>query len=609
MKKLTILLLFVICLFCVSLGFVACNEEYEIDVEGYTLQIEEDGTYSIIGIPSEILEQSTWRVPEQIGEYPISHLGANYRSHGMWAPSKGPGDLGRIRKIYIPACIKSVCLSTYFIKVWETEAPISQIQFKDDFPYHGSYLLSPQEDNENNYTYITQENVVDNMIIVKNDEETEATLLYAFGEGELTIPDTYQDSPITKIGEEALFGEKFTDVTLGANMKHIGEEAFYGVPISQIELIEGLETIGINAFKETELTSLVAPSTLQELGDGAFQGAKIVDLNLYDSAIQGIRYATFSGNPLTGVLKFPKNLKVIKGGFSGAEFTSVLIPDTVTAIYTGAFSGCNNLTEFILPDSVTDFSASAVSRCENLEKLHMGMVTSYLWNDPYQIELPKLKEITVSPENTGLTVEGGILYDKRKSILYKCPTLLNIEMLTLNSTTIKDYAFVGNPYIKYVELLPEVNALGIQAFENCSALERVVLSPNITSIEFATFRGCSSLKEINTENIRLFDGSCFHRCSSLQYADFTSATAVGDWAFYMCDLQQVFLGANCKNLGKLAFADNLHLKTLDRSQCPRVDIASNALYNTPLWVNDGKGPSNISKGCKGGFWKGFPTIL
>lgn len=599
MKKICIAVLLSIFCFCLAFGITACsNEKYEIDVDGYTLQIEEDGTYSIIGIPSEVLSQSTWQVPEKIGEYPISHLGSYYRVYGMWGDPIAIHSLCSIRKLSIPACIQSISIdSLYDLKVLESEKPVSEIEFKDSRLYYGACLLAPKEDN-NNYTYITNENVVNNMIITVAESGEEATLVYAFGDGALVVPETYQGLPITTIGAEALKGEKFTSVEIGDHVKILGEEAFYGLPIKEFTFHEGIEEIGDSCFRATALEYVELPSSLKVLGENAFYDAK--KLNGFDMSktqVETIQCYSFSGCPLKGEMKFSLRIKKIgAGAFAGAEFSTITLPNALTQIAVRAFIDCKNIKEFILPDSVTSFDTSAVCGCEALERLHLGMIKEYRF-DPISTgdcSLPALKDITVSDGNTGLMVENGILYSKDKEILYRCPQTLQVEKIVIDSSEVYKYAFYGNTYIKEVTFTENCKEIGNAVFKGCVSLEKVTLNNVIDTISFAVFRDCSSLKEINTGNIKYFEGACFCRCSSLQKADFTSACIIENRAFMQCDLREVKLGDNCSDVKSAAFFENANLTSFDGG---RAILASNALGRTPITQKEEKPKT----GCNGGW--------
>ncbi len=590
MRKIILSFLSILCIGFCLLGLSSCdNSKYEIEIEGYTLQIEENGEYSIIEIPTEILNQTVWSVPEKIGEYPISRLGSYLRERAFMAAPYTSTSLGNIKRIYIPECIKSICLTSLSnVAVWETEAAISQIDFQNAFPHETEVcFLSPVEENENNRRYITEENIVnDNMVICANEEGTEATLVVAFGEGTLEIPDTFNDLPVTSIGERAVYEEGFDSVVLGENIKSIGKLAFARSSVTQIEFIEGIISLKTECFLGTKLKSVTLPSTVRTLESGVFYASDIESFDLSNIEVFDLPASMFRGCPLTGELKFSENLYGIgEYAFYGSDLTEIVLPESLTRLGNNSFGNCRNLKSLRLPDGVFHFHASVVSGCDALESLHLNMIERY---SVEANDTKALKEITVSEDNEKMSVENGILYSKDKSVLYRCPTKLQIESITIDSKTVEGGAFFGNEFLKNVSFTENNTEIKANAFEDCTSLESVQLSSKVTTIEFAAFRDCSSLKTINTENVEYFKLCCFARCTSLQNVDLSSSKEIGEQAFCLCDLREVKLGYGCK-VGRSAFEGNVNLKSFDSNGGTLED--TNALYNTPLY-DDGEEEKN-----------------
>lgn len=61
-----------------------------------------------------------------------------------------------------------------------------------------------------------------------------------------------------------------------------------------------------------------------------------------------------------------------KHAFSEYDMTSIVLPDTVTAIEYGAFDYCKLLEKIDIPDSVTHISSEAFRGCENLKEVNLG---------------------------------------------------------------------------------------------------------------------------------------------------------------------------------------------------------------------------------------------
>ena len=113
----------------------------------------------------------------------------------------------------------------------------------------------------------------------------------------------------------------------------------------------------------------------------------------------------------------------------------------VTAVGNYAFKDCLLITSLIVSDTVTDFYFGALdgSSCESLY-LGAGVTTLSCVN----YAMTSLKKIQVSPENCYYIAENGIMYDKEKTTLLKCPAKLSVSgKLTLPDSVkiIGTYAF------------------------------------------------------------------------------------------------------------------------------------------------------------------------
>ncbi|MBD5164214.1 MAG: leucine-rich repeat protein, partial [Bacteroidales bacterium] len=173
------------------------------------------------------------------------------------------------------------------------------------------------------------------------------------------VPDT-----ITTIAEGAFSGcTNVTEVELPEGLKEIGNNAFAGSGITSIDIPEGVTTIGSGAFSGTAITQVVLPESVTSVGSGAFEGCSSLTTVVYPATLgqsievpstvnsvsyeegqtpvveNGYVYGTVDGVK-TVLISVPNDAK------------SVVIPETVTSIYKGAFEGCTELTKVTIPGTV-----------------------------------------------------------------------------------------------------------------------------------------------------------------------------------------------------------------------------------------------------------------
>ena len=136
----------------------------------------------------------------------------------------------------------------------------------------------------------------------------------------------------------------------------------------------------------------------------------------------------------------------------------VMIPNTVKRIGTKAFSGCR-LTSVNIPASVEKIGDYAFSSANG---------------GAYNIT----DSITVDSNSKYFTVYNGVLYNKAKTIIYKAPSNVAIDTLSVPSSVvqIKDDAFTNCKNISEVNLPVSVEAVGRNAFSGCKNLTKVAVN-------------------------------------------------------------------------------------------------------------------------------------
>lgn len=143
--------------------------------------------------------------------------------------------------------------------------------------------------------------------------------------GDLVIPSTYNDLPVTNINDYAFYNQTaITNVTIQTGIIQIGEGSFSGCTnLETISIPNSVLTIGAYAFTACKsLVSIAIPDSVTTMGDYAFNNC----LSL--SSI------TLSNN-LTNISE---------QAFCGCAFDSIFIPVSVIFIGRYAFYDCSNLT-------------------------------------------------------------------------------------------------------------------------------------------------------------------------------------------------------------------------------------------------------------------------
>ena len=129
-----------------------------------------------------------------------------------------------------------------------------------------------------------------------------------------------------------------------------------------------------------------------------------------------------------------------------------------------------------------------------------------------------LVSIEVEEGNTAFSSAGGILYDKeQKNIVYVPAKLAGSVTLPEGLQSVKSSAFSGRSLVTSVTIPSSVTSIGTYAFEDCAALATVTIGSGVTSIGSYAFRGCSSLTSVTIpDSVTSIGGSAFSGCSSLE---------------------------------------------------------------------------------------------
>lgn len=146
-----------------------------------------------------------------------------------------------------------------------------------------------------------------------------------------------------------------------------------------------------------KVRSVRIPNTVTVIEDGSFSGNSLESIELYaDNPLFEIENGALMNKEKTTLLAFPGNSDI-------EEFT---IPDTVSTIPSGVFSGCLKLKKVNIPSSVKTIATFAFMGCgitqaelpEGVENLGMGA----FWGckSLETLTLPKSLKNVINPETT-----------------------------------------------------------------------------------------------------------------------------------------------------------------------------------------------------------------
>ena len=348
---------------------------------------------------------------------------------------------------------------------------------------------------------------------------------------------------------------------------------------------------------------------------------------------------TFSSTPTACVIT----------GIQDKSVTELIVPDYVTEIEEGAFSGCGSLTSITLPFVGKDASATAASGSTLFGYIFGANTFNGSINTRQYYAQNKYSTYYIPISLMNVTITGGaILY----GAFYNCSGLTSIE-IGQNVTSIGDLAFFGCTEITNLNVaegnaaycsknnclieianktlifgcsnstIPangSVTSIGDSAFGSatltgsliipdgiinigktafhCSKLTSITIPASVKTIGISAFANSSRLETVfyNAVNARVFSNTTFSTGAAPTIIIGNSVIAIPDTLFYSLNIKNITFGNNVTNIGAQAFSNCKELTEIVIPNCV-TSIGNEAFGNcTKLTqITIGNGVTNIGK--------------
>ena len=389
---------------------------------------------------------------------------------------------------------------------------------------------------------------------------------------EVTIPDG-----VTSIGTYAFCRLKnINKIDIPDSVTYIGSYTFYFCSGIKEVSLRGIVDIGLNAFAEcSNLAAIEIGDSATHIGGSAFENTAFYkndenwseDWQLYIGH-HLIRKSPYFYAPGETVIR-DGTLTIADYAFKSCNTEGVVIPDSVTHIGSGAFSGGQFLhTLPDIPNSVTHIGSRAFEDCSNLITAYVPDSVTYLGANAFSACL-QLKSVRLPADLT--EIQSGTFSS--------CYELAEITFPD-NLTAIGDKAFMNCRSLKDLSVPDGVTYIGEYCFQDCSSLAEMQLPDSVTSIGKRAFSGCEALKSVSIpDGITEIPDYTFCYCRALtDIALPDSVERIGDWAFQYCDsLTEFDFPENLNVIGLHAFEYCTGLKSLTIPAGVK-NICGNAFY-------------------------------
>ncbi len=300
------------------------------------------------------------------------------------------------------------------------------------------------------------------------------------------------------------YSDNIVSVIIEDGATSICYNAFNGcTSLTSIEIPDSVTSIESYIFHDcTSLVSIEIPDNVTEIGSYAFKDCtSLTDIEI---SLDKISLGTHVFGGCIGLAD--ENGFIIFDNivydYCG-EDTEIQIPDGVTGIAAGSFSGYSDLTKVEIPDSVTSIADDAFCYCSGLADEN-GFVC--IWN----------------------ANAGNILFDYFGHDS-------EVEIYD-GVTSIGSFAFSYNHSFTSIKIPDSVTSIGAGAF-SYSDLKSVSIPDSVTSIGAGAFFECYSLTDVEIPNsVTYIAWGMFWDCRSLTSITISnSVTCIRDEAFRGCD--------------------------------------------------------------------------
>ena len=427
-------------------------------------------------------------------------------------------------------------------------------------------------------------------------------------------------SSLTSVAANTFSKTSLSNILIPPQMATIGNGAFEDCPqMSQLNVSSARLTIGNQAFVNAPLTEITISDFMLPTAnpdcfdDEVYENATLRVMRFLENLIPDIEpwkmfshVTYFNDSTLIAIddyyFRQNSDSTLILCNYHG-EQNSILIPRFVTikdriyiidAIDELAFSNNLDIIDVVIPETVKAVGTEAFSGCENLRRLTIMSSEMTLGNNAFaktaisdvicKVDTPPLGNVSCFPSS--VYNNAVLIVSSSSKLLYEAtePWLKFANITSFDNDLVMDSDFcyfrtgdneacilryLGNadsvviPDTLFIDdLACPVRNISDYTFRNKGQLQSISIPGAVNHIGRFAFYGCSSLKGVEfPDSLKIIGDYAFYGCSGLKDVVFPdSLNSIGDYAFSGCtNLLQISLPNAVNYLGTGAFVNARNL--------------------------------------------------
>ena len=313
---------------------------------------------------------------------------------------------------------------------------------------------------------------------------------------------------------------------------------------------------------------VVIPETIDgyqvtAIGESAFAHKLITSVIMPDS-LTSISSGAFYRCTKLQYVDLGKGLRSINGSFVNCEsLASIILPESLTSLGGGSFAHCTALSSIVIPSGVTEIESGTFSGCSNLSSVTLPNGLTSIGDYAFQ-SCTSLTKLSIPESVTHLGA----------STFQSCIKLTDIR-IPAGVTRIEDSTFAYCRSLTEISIHEGVTFIGRYAFEACRGLKKVHIPATVTSIGWRAFEECSSVTHITVAKGNAYyhsSGNCLidtnnkaliHAAIGAQIPADGSVERIEDLAFFgHTYLKKLVLPHGINYIGTEAFKGCTNLKEI-----------------------------------------------